>query len=178
MGTEPGDLIREWFRFGVLKTVKFIKICSECLKVLLVPSPVLLAGAADAKKDVEQLQGTWIVIAAIVDGKKIEVPADKIGQAKMVFKGDTIAHHGLGNGRVKTHKFKINPAKNPKELDVILKGEEPGEKDQVKVWIYELEGDNLKLCSGKDGDAPRPTAFVSKPGSGALVLTLKREKKK
>jgi hypothetical protein len=49
------------------------------------------------------------------------------------------------------------------------------QKDAVLEGVYEVKGDDLKLCVmvfGKD----RPTEFKSGEGSSVAMLTLKRQK--
>ena len=48
-----------------------------------------------------------------------------------------------------------------------------GPKKRVYSGIYLLEGDKLKVCYALSGKA-RPTAFATKPGSGAILFVLER----
>jgi uncharacterized protein (TIGR03067 family) len=69
--------------------------------------------------------------------------------------------------------YKLNPSKNPKAID-FMPGEGPM-KDKPHPGIYELTGDTLRICYVHP-EKQRPTAFESKSGSGANLVTLKREK--
>jgi uncharacterized protein (TIGR03067 family) len=46
---------------------------------------------------------------------------------------------------------------------------------EVKLGIYELDGDRYKVCFAPAGK-PRPSEFASKPGSGSLLQAWKRKK--
>ena len=41
--------------------------------------------------------------------------------------------------------------------------------------IYELKGDDLKMCVGMDGD--RPKEFATQAGINTMLFVLKRDKK-
>ena len=49
-------------------------------------------------------------------------------------------------------------------------------KGKTLVGIYEVKGDELKVCHGDPG-ADRPKEIASKEGSGLSLITLKRVKK-
>ncbi len=74
-------------------------------------------------------------------------------------------------GRRKKGTFKLDPSKKPKAMDLTL--EKKGKKETA-LFIYELDGDNLKLCWRKPG-GKRPTHFTSKDTGGLMIL--KRNKK-
>jgi uncharacterized protein (TIGR03067 family) len=69
------------------------------------------------------------------------------------------------------HKMKLDPTKSPKHVD--LEHYATG----VPAWpgIYELNGDDLKVCLNLEGKA-RPTEFKTKAGDKCLLLVLKRKK--
>jgi hypothetical protein len=45
------------------------------------------------------------------------------------------------------------------------------------LGIYELKGDDLKICFVHGGGGERPTDFASKEGTAQSLIVLKREKK-
>jgi uncharacterized protein (TIGR03067 family) len=66
--------------------------------------------------------------------------------------------------------FKLNPSGKPKTFDLY----EAGKKTPVE-GIYELDGDNLKLCFQLFGQSyPRPKEFSAKKGSGQALMVWKR----
>jgi uncharacterized protein (TIGR03067 family) len=126
--------------------------------------------AADAPKDeaiqkeVKKLQGTWKVVAFEVGGKV------QPGPKQLVIKGEDF------EGLAPNVKFRIDPSKKPKTLDLINKD------DPKKVFplIYELNGDELKIViplveAGKGEEAKRPDSFQTKDKPLGLI-TAKREK--
>jgi uncharacterized protein (TIGR03067 family) len=128
--------------------------------------------AADApgdeavQQEVKKLQGTWKVVGFEVAGK------DQIakGPKQIVIKGDEL------QGLAPNVKFRIDPSKKPRALDLIDKG------DSKKVFplIYELKDDELRiafsLVRAGAGEAPkRPDSFQTKDKPLALI-TAKREK--
>jgi uncharacterized protein (TIGR03067 family) len=141
-------------RFGIL------------LAILCLASPVR---AEERVKDVPQpLQGDWAIQSMEQDGHK--TPAEKIKSVRIVIAGDHLTVHG-DKGMEST--IKLDSSKKPHHIDILLSGG----PDKGKVWhgIYELQGDDWKLCLGKPGKE-RPTEFVSKENSGIVLMLLKREK--
>jgi uncharacterized protein (TIGR03067 family) len=130
---------------------------------------VPLAGAGDAKKELEALQGKWEIAEVTPAASKVifkdmtvVIQKDKMSWRKgdMVSKEDTI---------------KLEPGKTPKAMDLIrLKGNPVG---KVSQSIYKLEGDTLTLCTPILPEvSPRPTEFKGGEPSKAWLLVLKRVK--
>jgi uncharacterized protein (TIGR03067 family) len=125
-----------------------------------------------AKEESAKLQGTWVRIYVDVDGKKTDDGKKKSGEAvTLVVKGDKFGDD----------TFKLDPTKNPKHIDLAI----VDDKGKSIPWpgIYELKGDELKVCfpypfEGKlDKIAIRPTAFGSKRGGNEVLEVYKREAK-
>ena len=131
---------------------------------------ILLVGgfcAADDKKDdKDQLQGEWIVTSAEVAGKKSEGLKGK----KLVVKGDEWTPP---TGGTLKFKFKLDAAKNPKQLD--LKAN-VGENEQTWPGIYKIEGDTFTFCRSTGAGDERPTEFKS--GESVTFMVFKRAEKK
>ena len=68
-------------------------------------------------------------------------------------------------------KIKLDPAKNPTEID--FQFEEGRHKGKTDLAIYAWDGANLKLCWVRDGDK-HPTEFGTKPDDKRVLLLLKR----
>jgi uncharacterized protein (TIGR03067 family) len=67
----------------------------------------------------------------------------------------------------------LDPDKTPKTIDLTLTG--GSNKGKTLAGIYQLDGDNLKVCLfgvGKD----RPKEFDTKKGTDGMLLVLKRKK--
>jgi len=122
------------------------------------------------KKELEKFEGTWRYVAMEIEGAKAEEKDYK--DYKLILKGDQFT---TTDGKETFHgSFKVEPTQKPKKINVLFT--DGPEKGQTALGIYELEGDTYKVCiafPGKD----RPTEFVSKPGSGHVLETLKREKR-
>ncbi|MGE3806292.1 MAG: TIGR03067 domain-containing protein, partial [Gemmataceae bacterium] len=77
-------------------------------------------------------------------------------------------------GKAQEALFKINPGKEPKEIDVTP--QEGPRKDKVGLGIYELNGDTLRICHREGGDG-RPSEFKADAKNRDGIITLKRVKK-
>ncbi len=123
---------------------------------------------ANSKTDLDRLQGTWTILTVEMDG--MAMPAGASGGSKIVVKGDRFTTISMGatyNGIVT-----LDSAKRPKTFD--LKFTAGPEKGNTSVGIYELNGDDWKICLTVTGNT-RPTGFATKPGSGHAFETLRRE---
>jgi uncharacterized protein (TIGR03067 family) len=143
---------------------------------ILILAAGLSVAADDSKKDspdkeYARFQGTWQVLSLEVDGMKI--PKEAFKDARLIIKGKEFTMKEM----VATYRgtFILDPGKSPKRID--LKFTEGPEKGNTSYGIYELNGDDLKVCltiTSKD----RPTAFAAKAESGHGLEVLKREKPK
>jgi uncharacterized protein (TIGR03067 family) len=146
------------------------RFCACLLALVLVVSAVG-AGSEKAKKDLAALQGTWEVKTLEYDGK------DLTGEHKLsfVFKGDTATVQG--DPKVKKEyakvKFKLDPTTNPPCADLTVTA--GVQIDATMEGIYELKGDELKLCVRVIGN-DRPLKFESPAGSSTALVTMKRQK--
>jgi uncharacterized protein (TIGR03067 family) len=130
----------------------------------------LAAGAPDdpAKSDADKLQGIWKVASIETDGKKM--PEDAVKTVRMTVKGDRIFLRE--ENKEEEASFKIDSALTPKTMDLTIRA---GEKMETVKFIYELRGDDLKICGGRAGK-DRPKDFAAKAGSGLTLMAFKREK--
>jgi len=123
------------------------------------------AVAAELKK----LQGTWQLLSAETDGKAM--PEEQARQIRVIIEGD---HHTVTfDGKIVAEKvkFTVDPTTVPKSTEDTL-DREPHKAKKIR-GIYLLEGDKLTSCVGAI-DAPRPTEFASKPGSGQSLRRFQR----
>src|SRR5262249_39200386 len=140
---------------------------------LLVLAGSLVVGADVAsdepKGDQEKIQGTFKVVSIEVRGRKIE--DEKLRDQKVVFTKDRMLFKA-GDKTDGEFAYKLDPTKKPAWLD-LAPIDRDGKPMQTALGIYELAGDDLKICHpdpGKD----RSTTFVSKPAS--VLFILRREK--
>jgi uncharacterized protein (TIGR03067 family) len=68
-----------------------------------------------------------------------------------------------------TSTYKIDTSKTPATID------STGQGGMTRKGIFEVKGDELKLCMPFMADGERPKAFASEAGSGTLLMTLKRD---
>jgi uncharacterized protein (TIGR03067 family) len=123
--------------------------------------------AKAAKEDANRIQGVWSIVGIEADGKTIPEDQLRIVQGRITFGKDTIMVTSQ-SGPTQKGTYKIDPSKDPKQIDYTLEGE-------AVVGIYSLEQDVLKIRTASDG-APRPVQFTHKPGTSSALLTLKRIK--
>src|SRR5262245_34096818 len=120
------------------------------------------------KKDLEGLQGTWRLISAVEDGKSLD--EDKVKQTTIVIKDDTFRFPQLAEDATsKAGTFKLDATKKPKQMDTV------STEKEVMHGIYELEGDNYKVCFAPVSK-PGPSEFASESGSGNILQIWEREK--
>ena len=127
-----------------------------------------LASAEEKKFDAAKLEGKWKITEGTKSGSKVE-EANLKGEVIITKDSVTIKSPDM------THvmSYKLDTSKKPKEID--LTPESGNEAGQTMQGIYELDGDNLKLCFGRPGTG-RPKEFSSKEGSEHALVVLKRAK--
>lgn len=123
--------------------------------------------AADDKKDVKGLQGTWKMSEVSVAGKKADIPKDV--ETFYIFSGDKVTMKDKGKPD-KKGTFSVDSSKKPKQIDLVG---EPNDAKQKMLAIYELKGDTLKIAWGLTNlDKQRPASF----DGAAMVTILKKVK--
>ena len=121
--------------------------------------------AQPGKEDAKNIQGTWDQVAYEKDGNKTATP----NELKLKIGPDMI--EPVGKDLV-PFRYKISVVKGQGALDVVpTKGVQEG---QTIKGLYELKGDELKICLGTVPGVERPKEFTSK--DGYAILYLKREK--
>ncbi len=140
------------------------------LTVLLFLTTTLTAvdpAAAEAnKKELEKLQGSWLL-----QSKQEEGQDEKLRDQDRV--SLTIAGTRITIKEEKEYKgtIAIDAGKKPAAIDLIPT--EEGEKGKL-LGIYQVEGDTLKLCYGRPG-VPRPTEFTTKANSKQVLMVFKKQ---
>jgi uncharacterized protein (TIGR03067 family) len=128
---------------------------------------VLLLGADDKAKKADPLSGTWKVSSLVAGGEEREQAKGSV----YTFKDGTLTMKGMRGERKST--YKLDASKKPATIDMTAKG---GQRDGMTTkGIFEVKGDELKLCFDFMGGDERPKMFDGSNGSMVLV-TLKREK--
>jgi uncharacterized protein (TIGR03067 family) len=131
------------------------------------------APQGDAQKELKRLEGTWEAVAAVVNGIKQE-PKKGMGH-HLVIRGDKYTLESSGGKSFGMGTLKVDPAKKPKAIDLFpTDGKEEG---KAIPCIYELNGDELRLCMGRIG-RPRPENFAAADGSKHILTTYRRAEPK
>jgi uncharacterized protein (TIGR03067 family) len=141
--------------------------------LVFVSSAALLLGADDAKKDLDQFQGTWTVVKAERGGK--ELPKEELKKMEVSVQENVMSiTEDKSDPKAKPEKavLELDPSKKPKSIN--FKPEEG--KDKPILGIYELKDDTLKVYWLKS-DGKRPESFSDKPNPESFLLVLKRAKK-
>jgi uncharacterized protein (TIGR03067 family) len=144
--------------------------------LLILGLGLLVASAPMAKDDDvaaedKKFEGVWVVTGLEVNG--MAAPEENYSNQTFTFKGKEYVQKA-GDQVIEAGTQDLNPKKKPKEMDIkVTEGET---KDQLQLAIYEIEGDNLKVCAARHGDKERPKEFVTKAGSGHMLFTMKRKK--
>jgi uncharacterized protein (TIGR03067 family) len=122
------------------------------------------------RNDAEKLKGTWNVVACEKDGKKEAVSATKPAHVVITPESVTVRAKDWTEGMT----YRVDPSKRPAAIDFkVTKGEDKG---KTAKGIYELTGDELKICFAHPG-MERPRDFSTKAGSQEMCFVLKRAAK-
>lgn len=127
-----------------------------------------LVEAADNPE--EALQGVWVAQSMEADGKA--APADVVKQMRFTFRQDKLLIRGnFSDDREEECSYKLDPARSPRHLDIL-----PPREEKPVLAIYELQGDQLKVCLRHNGAAAgRPRDFQSLPNSQVVLIVFKRQ---
>ncbi len=134
----------------------------------LIAALALGAGnAQDAKTDLAKIAGTWAVDGLTYDGEEQKL------KFKIIFKGNegTVLENDQLTNEYAKIKFKLDPTAKPKSMDITVSA--GSQTDATMEGIYELKGDELRICAKVFGKN-RPAEFAAPDGSSTVLLTLKR----
>jgi len=126
--------------------------------------------ADDAKKELEHLQGAWIMTSLEINGERIA--PERFQNTRLEIKGDRyVVDTGKG-----THEaiLALDPSKSPKAIDMKL-ADGPN-KGETAEGIYKLEGGTLTICRPRLPPQARPAEFTTKPGTDRFLVVWQREK--
>lgn len=133
--------------------------------------PRVLATATDSDKikaEMKKLQGTWVGDTLEEDGVKKETS----GGARLTINGETcfVMHD---DKVLLTGTIKIDPTKDPMEMD--LQPREESDESKTALAVYSWNGEDLKLCAGERFGGDRPTDFTTWDGDNRVLIVFKRQ---
>jgi uncharacterized protein (TIGR03067 family) len=114
----------------------------------------------------EKIEGKWVIVSTIRDGKEDESMKDAIREHK----GSKYLM-STKNGKSFEGAMKVDA--KAKTIDITPSG--GTYKDKTLLGIYEVEGETLKIAFAEPGKE-RPKEFASKPGSGVVLAVHKKAK--
>ncbi len=118
------------------------------------------------KTDEEKLQGDWNTVDLQEDGERVDLSKDS---PLTSFVGDLVIDSQDEDGAI----FNLDSTKSPKQITASYKS---GNVERKITGIYSLDGDDLKICYGKDEKDAIPGDFTAAKGSGRQVTIFKRVK--
>lgn len=125
--------------------------------------------AVPASAGVNDLEGEWNLISAVMDGKPMDDSMAK--WVNRVTRGNQTTVYAGPQVMLKV-EFTVDTSITPKAIDYVgLAGPNQG---KAQHGIYEFEGNLLKMCVAAPGTA-RPIAFESVPGDGSTLTVWKRK---
>jgi uncharacterized protein (TIGR03067 family) len=143
---------------------------------LLAMAPLCFATQGDTvKTELAKLEGAWQVVGHETEGKATNEEFWRTVQ--FFFKGNQLTFKGddILSKKVARITLVIDPSTTPRVIDMrIVEGEFKG---TTLEGVYELKGDDLKICFRNDAMKNRPTDFSTKQDANLVLFTLKREGK-
>jgi uncharacterized protein (TIGR03067 family) len=131
---------------------------------------VVTADDKSVKDELKRQEGTWSVTSSIYDGKAAS--EDLVRSIKRVVEGDHAVWERDGK-RFAGTKIEVDPAREPKTIDVIPDGGR--NRGERVLGIYKFEGEKLTICMAEPGK-PRLKAFQADKGSGYTLRTFTRDR--
>jgi RNA polymerase sigma factor (sigma-70 family) len=121
-------------------------------------------------KELKALQGVWEVVGLETDSRKAS--ADDVKGMRWTVKGTRVACTNPGEKSSEGCEIKIDPSKNPKHIDLLIK--EGPLKGKTLPGIYKLDQGRLIICVRDDKalEKGRPTEFTAEAGSEQGLITL------
>ncbi|HEY1859632.1 MAG TPA: TIGR03067 domain-containing protein [Gemmataceae bacterium] len=142
--------------------------CAWLAAALVLAAVAQADDKADAvKKELAKLEGSWKMVSMEIDGNKAS--EDDVAKIVLVLKGENYSVEGADQEFKGTLTF--DPTKKPKTVER-KETEGPG-KGETGHGIYELEGDELKLCFAANGK-DRPGKFTGEEGHQLFVFQRKK----
>ena len=131
-----------------------------------------VSAGGEPKKKVSgpSIEGSWVGVGGISDGKKAPAEIFEKLMLTVTMKAGKYAVTIQGK-EIESGSYKISGDKSPYNLDIdVAEGMDKGKK---QVGIVQVEGDNMTVAFAKAGGTDRPKNFE---GASGEVTMLKRKK--
>ena len=115
----------------------------------------------------QKIQGTWNPVSAELAGKPFPQPVLKTIQLILT----ETQYTATAAGAKDVGNLTLRPDQQPKAMDIL--GTEGPNKGKTILAIYELNGDNLRICYDLEGKT-RPEEFMTNPGTKQFFVLYKR----
>lgn len=137
------------------------------LAAVVVVGILLSCGCASTpKRDLSELQGTWV--GEEIGGEK--------GECRVTIEGDSLKFQGARSQEWYAGKLTLNPKAHPKQAMIVIEAcAFPKYVNQTTKAIYKLEGKSLTLAGHEPGNEAVPTAFERNPTSQTRAFVFTRQ---
>ena len=126
-----------------------------------------LAQQPKAAPGAAALQGTWVITS--INGQTAPAGAPEM---TLTFTADNKYHQTVGGDVNERGTIKVDAAKKPMTIDLIItEGQDAG---KTQLGVFEVSGDTLRGHFEAPGATQRPTDFTAKEGS--LIFIGKKKK--
>ena len=135
-----------------------------CLLFIALSGPFAVEGA---ESDAPELNGTWKPVTAELAGE--QWPQQVLDSMKLIVKDDK---YTVQVGETSDEGTVMRDSrKSPKAMDI--KGTKGPNEGKSILAIYELKGDELRVCYDLTGKS-RPTEFATKPDTQLFLVKYRR----
>jgi uncharacterized protein (TIGR03067 family) len=125
-------------------------------------------------EDLQKIQGVWRGIELEIKGDSLPPPCAR--SLWLRFDKDTFTIEQGGKITVQG-RYTIDPASKPKTIELtIIDTVQAVNKGALVLGIYELQKNQLRLCTTKANGQDRPKKLVSKRGTTHSLFTFQKEK--
>jgi len=122
------------------------------------------------RDDMAQLAGTWTLESMEVDGRKAS--DDQMRGWLLIIEGD---RYNPGSGQLSMeYTYRVDPSRHPKAIDLIP--HEGPYRGRTLRGVYLLRENRLTICRVRFPEGERPAGFGTRPESGLVSSTWKRQK--
>lgn len=161
-----------------MKAQRIIGIVMAAVFTLMFSSLGLAAGepvkGAIDNTELQKFQGTWMLVAAEMDGKKVR--DNHVKKSRITFSGTTVelTTPHQHKGKIVSTMLRLDTSKHPKEMQWVRSaGPNAG---KTMTAIYAFEGPDQYKVSFDPTMKEMPKQFGTKAGSGHIWHTWKRVK--